>query len=243
MTNPAQKAPKAIVVFSGGLDSTTVLYGVKAQGYQILALTFDYGQRHRIEVEVAKDLCREAGVLEHKIMPLPMTDFGGSSLTSNAMEVPQHDAADIDKVLDANDIPNTYVPARNTLFLSYALAWAEVAQVRDIFVGVNAIDYSGYPDCRPEFIQAFEALANTATRNGVEQPGYYRIHAPLIDLDKDAIIRKGLDLGVDFGLTHSCYNPNQETGAPCGRCDSCLIRIHAFAKLGLTDPRITRYEH
>ena len=217
----------AIVLLSGGLDSATVLAIAKADGYEPLALSFRYGQRHALELEAAQAIAVAAGVREHKIIDMDLRVFGGSALTAN-IAVPQ------DRKLDTTEIPATYVPARNTIFLAYALAYAEVRAARNIFIGVNAIDYSGYPDCRPEYIAAFERMANLATRAGVEGHGV-RIHAPLIDLSKVEIIRRGIELGVDYSLTRSCYDPDQR-GRACGRCDSCHLRQNAFAELGLTDP-------
>ncbi len=218
----------AIVLLSGGLDSATALAIARAEGFEALALSFRYGQRHAIELAAAKKVAAAAGVREHLIVDADLRVFGGSALTDD-INVPK------DREPGTTDeIPITYVPARNTIFLSYALALAEVRGATDIFLGVNAVDYSGYPDCRPEYIAAFEKMAALATRAGVAgQP--VRIHTPLMHLTKDAIIARGLELGVDYGLTRSCYDPDAE-GAACGRCDSCRLRLAAFAKLGLGDP-------
>ncbi|MCB9894721.1 MAG: 7-cyano-7-deazaguanine synthase QueC [Planctomycetes bacterium] len=219
----------AIVLVSGGLDSATVLAMAKADGYLPHALTFDYGQRHDIELQAANAVCASLGVAPPKVIRLDLRAIGGSALTAD-IEVPK------DRPEGAPGIPVTYVPARNTLFLSYALAFAEASGAHDIFVGVNAVDYSGYPDCRPEFIQAFEKLANLATREGVEGR-LIQIHAPLIHLTKAEIIREGTRLGVDYALTHSCYDPVGDLA--CGRCDSCTLRRKGFAEAGINDP--TRY--
>ena len=218
----------AIVLLSGGLDSATVLAIARAEGFGPLALSFRYGQRHAIELEAAKRVAVAAGVREHLIVEIDLRVFGGSALT---------DEIDVPKERDptvGGEIPITYVPARNTIFLSYALALAEVRGAADVFIGVNAVDSSGYPDCRPEYVAAFEKMAALATRAGVEgRP--VRIHAPLMQMTKDAIIARGLELGVDYGLTRSCYDPD-ESGRGCGRCDSCRLRLAAFAKLGRADP-------
>ena len=221
----------AVVLLSGGLDSATVAAIAKDRGFTLHALSFDYGQRHRVELDAAKAVAQHLGVAEHRWAHIDLRTFGHSALTDQ-IDVPK----DRDEA-EMNDIPVTYVPARNTIFLSYAMAWAEVLESNDIFIGVNAVDYSGYPDCRPEFIQAFTRMANLATKAGVE--GHpLTIHTPLIDLPKTEIIQRGLDLGVDYALTHSCYDPDPN-GKPCGRCDSCLLRAHAFRSLGLTDPVLT----
>jgi 7-cyano-7-deazaguanine synthase len=220
----------AVVLVSGGLDSATTLAIARREGFECCALSFDYGQRHRFELEAARRVCAAQQVRPHIVVPLNLRAFGGSALT-----------ADIDVPRDRSDdemsagIPITYVPARNTIFLAIALAWAEVLGAFDIFIGVNAIDYSGYPDCRPEFINAFQDLANLATKAGVERAGRFRIHTPLIQLSKAEIIRQGLELGVDFSLTHSCYDPDAQ-GRPCGRCDSCRLRIRGFEEAGVPDP-------
>jgi 7-cyano-7-deazaguanine synthase len=218
----------AVVLFSGGLDSTTVLALAMSQGYQPFPLTISYGQRHSVEIEAARRSAGNLGVRNHKIVSLDLTAFGGSALTDDII-VPKDNGVD-----DSTDIPVTYVPARNTVMLSLALAYAEVMKADHIFVGVNAVDYSGYPDCRPEYISAFETLANLATKRAVEG-NRITIHAPLIRMSKREIIETGLGLGVDFGLTHSCYDPVDGYRA-CGRCDSCLIRKRAFSELGVEDP-------
>jgi len=226
----------AIILLSGGLDSATCLAIAKQRQFDPLhTLAFDYGQRHRHELAAAAEVAHALGAVEHRVIHIDLRQFGKSALTDQ-IDVPR----DRD-VPAAHDIPITYVPARNTIFLSYALAWAEVLDCRDVFIGVNAVDYSGYPDCRPEFIAAFEAMANLATRMSVEndtEENRFRIHTPLIHLSKAQIIRKGTELGVDYGLTHSCYDPT-ETGLACGRCDSCLLRKKGFTEAGLPDP--TRY--
>ncbi len=214
---------------SGGLDSATVLAIAKSVGYDCYALSFDYGQRHRIELDRARQQSQAQGVKEHAVAKIDLRMFGGSALTSE-IDVPKDRGADD----ISQGIPVTYVPARNTIFLSFALAWAEVLASQDIFLGVNALDYSGYPDCRPEYIQAFEHMANLATKAGVEG-ARYTLHAPLIELTKAQIIERGLALGVDYGLTSSCYDPGP-SGEPCGRCDSCLLRGKGFAEAGATDP-------
>ncbi len=227
MTTPGRKA---VVLLSGGVDSTTTLHIAKSEGFEVYALSFRYGQRHVHELDCAACVARAAGVVRHEVLDVNLRAFGGSALTAD-IAVPKHrDLATI-----GADIPPTYVPARNTVFLALALAWAEALGVADIFIGVNALDYSGYPDCRPEFIAAFEHLANLATKAGVEGQARFRIHTPLIHLTKAQIIRKGLDLGVDFGLTSSCYDPRPD-GSPCGECDSCELRLQGFADLGLHDP-------
>jgi 7-cyano-7-deazaguanine synthase len=218
---------RAVVLLSGGLDSATAAAVAKSEGFELYALTVAYGQRHAREIEAARAVAGAVGVACHRELHVDLAAFGGSALTS-AAAVPK------DRPLDAGDIPVTYVPARNTVFLSLALAWAEVLGARDIFIGVNALDYSGYPDCRPAFIEAFERLARLATRAGVEG-ATVRVHAPLIHLTKAQIIQRGLALGVDYGLTHSCYDPGP-SGRPCGRCDSCLLRARGFAEAGLSDP-------
>jgi 7-cyano-7-deazaguanine synthase len=211
---------------SGGLDSATCLAYARREGYDCFALSFDYRQRHRIELEAAARLAASLGAAKHLIIPIDLRRFGGSALTSD-IEVP--------KAGVSAGIPITYVPARNTIFLALALAWAEVLGSSDIFIGVNAIDYSGYPDCRPEFIGAFEHMANLATKAGVEGRTHMRIHTPLIKLSKSEIIKMGSELGVDFRLTHSCYDPD-ERGRPCGLCDSCRLRLKGFSDAGLEDP-------
>ena len=217
-----------MVLVSGGLDSATVLAMAQHEGFACHALSFRYGQRHVVELESARRVAAAAGV-EHVTVDIDLAAFGGSALTDD-IDVPKHDSAD-----DLGDgIPVTYVPARNTVFLSFALAWAEVLGARHVYIGVSALDYSGYPDCRPEYIAAFEAMANLATRAGVEGAGL-TIHTPLIALTKGDTIRRGLELGVDYGLTWSCYDPSSE-GEACGRCDSCLLRLRGFAQAGVPDP-------
>jgi 7-cyano-7-deazaguanine synthase len=227
---------KAVVLLSGGLDSATVLAIARADGYEPYALSFRYGQRHDVELLAAQRVAAAMGVASHLVADIDLRVFGGSALTAD-IPVPHHDSADD---LDTADIPVTYVPARNTIFLALALAWAETLAASDLFIGANALDYSGYPDCRPEFIAAFEQLANLATKAGVEGRQQLRVHAPLIELTKAQIIRRGLDLGVDYGLTHSCYDPSP-AGRPCGRCDSCLLRSRGFAELGLPDPALAAF--
>ncbi len=221
---------KAVVLLSGGLDSATVLAIAKAEGFEVYALSFAYGQRHSRELECAREVARAGGAREHKTTTIDLRAFGGSALTAD-IDVPKGRSADE----MSTGIPITYVPARNTIFLSFALAWAEVLGCSDIFLGVNALDYSGYPDCRPEYIAAFERLANLATKAGVEGRQTLRIHTPLIAMSKAEIIRKGMELGVDYGLTSSCYDP-LPSGKPCGRCDSCVLRKKGFRENGLVDP-------
>lgn len=224
---------KAVVLFSGGVDSTTVLAIAQQDGYDCAAISFDYGQRHKYELEVARKLAEQMGVTHHIVIPFSLRTIGGSSLTSD-IEVPKgRDEADM-----SIEIPNTYVPARNTIFLSFALGLAEVVGAFDIFIGANAVDYSGYPDCRPAFLKAFEQLADLATKAGVEDEGRFKVHAPLIYMSKAEIIQTGIDLGVDYGLTHSCYDPSDDGGA-CGDCDSCRLRRKGFEEAGVEDP--TRY--
>jgi 7-cyano-7-deazaguanine synthase len=224
------QARRAVVLLSGGLDSATVLAEARAAGYELYALTMQYGQRHAIEIEAARRVARAGGAARHIELEIDLRSFGGSALTSS-LEVPKDRPAEE----MTRGIPLTYVPARNTVFLALALAWAETLAAFDIFLGVNCVDYSGYPDCRPEFLQSFEALANLATRAGVEGAGRFRIHAPLLTLTKEQIIARGLELGVDYSLTHSCYDPSPD-GSACGRCDACQIRRSAFERLGLVDP-------
>lgn len=219
----------AIVLLSGGLDSATTLAVARAEGFDCHALSFDYGQRHRVELESAKRVAQHLGVASHRWITIDLRAFGGSALT-DTIDVPK----DRDEQTMNADIPVTYVPARNTIFLAYAIALAEVLEAVDIFIGVNAVDYSGYPDCRPQFIEAFQTMANLATKSGV-QGHAVQIHTPLIDLPKPDIITQGLDLGVDYGLTHSCYDPAPD-GKPCAHCDSCLLRARAFESLGMIDP-------
>jgi 7-cyano-7-deazaguanine synthase len=220
----------AVVLLSGGLDSATCLAIAKSDGFAPLyTMAFDYGQRHRHELTAAVELAATAGVCEHRVISIDLRQFGGSALTTDAA-VPR----DRDESQMSAGVPVTYVPARNTIFLSYALAWAEVLDAPDVFIGVNAIDYSGYPDCRPEFVEAFERAANLGTNFA----GRFKVHTPLVTLTKAQIIRRGTDLGVDYGRTHSCYDPDA-TGAACGHCDSCLLRKRGFAEAGVPDP--TRY--
>ena len=221
---------KAVCLLSGGLDSSTVLAHARRAGYVCYALSFDYGQRHRAELAAAARVAAALGAVEHRTASIDLRQFGGSALTAD-IAVPKH--ASVSEIASA--IPVTYVPARNTNFLSFALAYAEVLGAKDIFIGVNALDYSGYPDCRPEYIDAFTKMANLATKAGVEGTEPYRIHAPLIELTKAGIIELGTELGLDFRLTHSCYDPDA-TGRPCGHCDSCLLRLKGFAEAGLADP-------
>ena len=222
----------AVVLLSGGLDSATVLAIAREQGFATYALSFRYGQRHRVELDAAARVAEALGVARHVIADIDLRRFGGSALTAD-IAVPHRD-----RVEDLDEgIPVTYVPARNTIFLSFALAWAETLEANDIFIGVNALDYSGYPDCRPEYIEAFTRMANLATKAGVEGRQNLRIHTPLIQLTKAEIIQKGRSLGVDYGLTHSCYDPDR-LGRPCGSCDSCLLRAKGFAEAGLDDPLV-----
>ncbi|MFZ0304075.1 MAG: 7-cyano-7-deazaguanine synthase QueC [Terracidiphilus sp.] len=220
----------AVVLLSGGLDSATVLAIARAQGYEAYALSFSYGQRHVWELEAAKRVAARSGAAQHRIANIDLRAFGGSALTAD-IDVPKGRAPDE----MSHGIPITYVPARNTIFLSFALAWAEVLGASDIFIGVNALDYSGYPDCRPEFIEAFEKMANLATKAGVEGRQHLKIHTPLIAMTKAQIIAKGLELGVDYSLTSSCYDPGPH-GEPCGGCDSCLLREKGFRENGIEDP-------
>jgi 7-cyano-7-deazaguanine synthase len=225
--------PKAVVLLSGGLDSATVLAIAHAEGFEPYALSFRYGQRHSVELDAAKRVAKSQGAANHVIADIDLRTFGGSALTAD-IPVPHHETAED---LDDTQIPITYVPARNTVFLSFALAWAETLGSSDIFIGVNALDYSGYPDCRPEYIEAYEKMANLATKAGVEGRQELKIHTPLIELTKAQTIQRGLDLGVDYSLTHSCYDP-AEGGRACGTCDSCLLRGRGFAELGLVDPAL-----
>lgn len=224
--------PPAVVLLSGGLDSATVLAIARAEGFAPIALSFRYGQRHAVELQAAAAVAEAQGVAEHRVVEIDLRAFGGSALTAD-IPVPLDGAAD-----GPSAIPITYVPARNTIFLSFALALAEVRGAMDIFIGVNAVDYSGYPDCRPEYIAAYERMAGLATRAGVEGAPV-RIHAPLLYLTKDQIIRRGLDLGVDYALTRSCYAPDA-AGRACGRCESCRLRLAAFKRLGMVDPAAYR---
>ena len=217
---------KAVVLYSGGLDSTTCLAMAKSEGFTPYAISFSYGQRHSYELKVAKANATRLGAAEHLVVDFDLRLMGGSALTAD-IAVPKGGIAE--------DIPVTYVPARNTIFLSFGLGWAEVLGAADIFIGVNALDYSGYPDCRPEYIEAYEAMANLATKAGVEGSRHFRIHTPLISLTKAEIIQRGIALGVDYSLTHSCYDPSPE-GLSCGKCDSCRLRIKGFDEAGLKDP-------
>lgn len=221
---------KAVVLLSGGLDSTTVLAVAKDQGFEAYAISFRYGQRHVVELDAARRVAKAAGVARHVVCDIDLRVFGGSALTGED-DVPKHETAED---LPDGGIPVTYVPARNTVFLSYALAYAEVIGAADIFIGVSALDYSGYPDCRPEYIAAYEEMAGLATRAGVEGQGL-KIHAPLIDRTKGETVQIGMRLGVDYSLTSSCYDPD-DRGRPCGHCDSCLLRLRGFAAVGLKDP-------
>jgi len=216
----------AVCLLSGGLDSATCLALARREGFQCYALSFDYGQRHRVELAAAAKIAASFGAAKHLIVPIDLRLFGGSALTGDV---------DVPKSGVTEGIPVTYVPARNTVFLSFALAWAEVLSCSDIFIGVNAVDYSGYPDCRPEFIEAFERMANLATKTGVEGRTHVHIHTPLIHLSKSEIIKLGGELGLDFRLTHSCYDPDEQRRA-CGLCDSCRLRLKGFAEAGIKDP-------
>jgi 7-cyano-7-deazaguanine synthase len=222
--------PKAVVLLSGGVDSTTALAVAKADGFELFALTFRYGQRHKIEIEAAEKVAKTSGVIRHVVLDIDLKQFGGSALTA---DLPVPKARTLNEI--GHGIPITYVPARNTIFLSFALAWSEVLGANDIYLGVNALDYSGYPDCRPEYIAAYEQMAHLATKAGVEGRHNLRIHTPLINLTKADIIRKGFALGVDYGMTSSCYDPSP-VGEPCGQCDSCLLRLKGFAESGTNDP-------
>ncbi|AIS16816.1 7-cyano-7-deazaguanine synthase QueC [Pseudomonas rhizosphaerae] len=228
MNHTIEQQKKAVILLSGGLDSATVVAMAKDQGYACYTMSFDYGQRHRAELNAAARVARDLGVVQHKVIGLNLDGMGGSALTDTSIDVPE---------TLGEGIPVTYVPARNTVFLSLALGWAEVLEARDIFIGVNAVDYSGYPDCRPEFIEAFERLANLATKAGVEGNGF-TIQAPLQNMSKAEIVKAGVELGVDYGLTVSCYQANDE-GQACGKCDSCRLRAEGFTAAGVSDP--TRY--
>jgi 7-cyano-7-deazaguanine synthase len=225
---------KAVCLLSGGLDSATCLAYAGREGYETYALSFDYGQRHRVELDAARLVAQALGARSHRTATIDLRAFGHSALTDD-IDVPKGR----DEAQMGTGIPITYVPARNTIFLSFALAWAEVLEASDIFIGVNALDYSGYPDCRPEFIEAFERMANLATKTGVEGRTHVRIHTPLIQLSKADIVRLGIDLGVPFGLTHSCYDPDA-AGRPCGECDSCVLRAKGFRESGIADPALLR---
>ena len=221
---------KAVILLSGGLDSTTALAIAKEQNYDCYALSFDYGQKQRSELESSISIAKKTNVIEHRIMKISLSDIGGSALTDKAIDVPKH--------VESEEIPITYVPARNTIFLSFALAWAEVVNSQTIFIGVNALDYSGYPDCRPEFIEAFETMANLATKQSVEG-NRIQIKTPLINMTKAEIIAKGLSLGVDYSETTSCYDANA-LGEACGECDACVLRKNGFSNANVVDP--TRYQ-
>lgn len=221
---------KAIVLLSGGLDSATTLGIARKMGFQCYAMTFRYGQRHAIEIEASKRIVVVNNVIEQRLIDLDLAQFGGSALTDHDLDVPKNR-----ENIQESEIPITYVPARNTIFLSYGLAWAEVLGVWDIFIGVNMTDYSGYPDCRGEFIEAFENMANLATAAAVGGKAKYTIHTPIIEMSKAEIIKHGTEIGVDYSLTHSCYDPD-DSGKPCGQCDSCKLRLKGFAEAGLTDP-------
>ncbi|TKJ33196.1 MAG: 7-cyano-7-deazaguanine synthase QueC [Planctomycetes bacterium B3_Pla] len=225
----AQK--RAVILLSGGLDSATTLAVARSEGYRCYALTFAYGQRHKREIDAAKKVAQSLGAAEHRLIEIDLAAFGGSALTDPAIDVPK-DRTGLDGLIQ---IPLTYVPARNTIFLSYTLAWAEVLGAFDIFIGVNSTDYSGYPDCRAEFIAAFEKTANLATAAAVEGKGRYNIHTPIIKMTKARIILAGTKLGVDYSLTHSCYDPDEQ-GRSCGKCDSCRLRLKGFAEAGIEDP-------
>lgn len=229
----SQEKSRAVVLLSGGLDSATVLAMALQQGYEVNAISFNYGQRHLFELTRARDLAKKAGVKNHIVVDINLAQFGGSALTTD-IDVPKHERAEE----IGNEIPVTYVPARNTVFLSLALAYAETLGALDIFIGVNALDYSGYPDCRPEFIAAYEQMANLATKAGVEGTQKLKIHTPLIDLSKAEIIQRGLELGVDYAGTISCYDPTAE-GQPCQHCDACLLRMRGFEQNGITDPSLS----
>ena len=226
----SNEKPRAVVLLSGGLDSATTLALAREDGYECYALTFRYGQRHDVEIEAARRIGARLGVAQHIVAEIDLRQFGGSALTGD-LPVPKERA--LDEI--GRGIPITYVPARNTIFLSFALAWAEVLAANDIFIGVNALDYSGYPDCRPEYIEAYQRMANLATKAGVEGRQCVMIHTPLIQLSKAQIIAQGLALGVDFALTITCYDPSPE-GAACGRCDACLLRLKGFSANGIDDP-------
>jgi 7-cyano-7-deazaguanine synthase len=222
---------RAVALASGGLDSSTAIAIARKQGFDIHALSFDYGQRHRCELDASKRVMQSLGITRHVIATIDLRAWGGSALTADIAVPKGRDTG-------SGEIPATYVPARNTIFLSFALGWCEVLQAEDIFIGVNAIDYSGYPDCRPEFLSAFEKLAGMATKAGVEGAAKYRIHAPLLHMTKAQIILAGIEAGVDFSLTHSCYDPSRD-GLACGACDSCILRRRGFEEAGVPDP--TRY--
>jgi 7-cyano-7-deazaguanine synthase len=227
---------RAVCLLSGGLDSSTCLAWARREGFECYALSFDYGQRHKVELRAAERVAKELGVQQHITVRVDLRAFGGSALTSDDIAVPKHKTVED---LPQGGIPVTYVPARNTVFLSYALAWAEGLEASDVVIGVNAVDYSGYPDCRPEFIRAFEAMANLATKAGVEGRTRLQIHTPLIELSKAGIVQMALECGLDPAWTHSCYDPDED-GHACGECDSCLLRSKGFEEAGLKDPAVTR---
>lgn len=231
MTMPADQKPKAVVLLSGGLDSTTVLAIAGSQGYECCCLSFQYGQRQQIELAKARKSVASRGITRHLVLNIDLDAIGGSALTSSAWDVPKNRAT----VDGESEIPVTYVPARNTVFLAYATSWAEVLGARDIFIGVNVLDFSGYPDCRPAFLEAFEKVANLGTRAGVLGENHFKIHAPLLHLNKKEIIERGTALGVDYSCTHSCYDPDG-TGRACGACDACRLRLKGFAEAGQKDP-------
>ena len=233
--NKASRKGEAIVLLSGGLDSATTAAWALAEGYSVSAISFDYGQRHRIELQAAKAVANDLGISEHITLAIDLAAFGGSALVDQSIAIPKNRSEDV----ISNGIPVTYVPARNTVFLSLALALAETRNASSIILGVNSIDYSGYPDCRPEFLNAFESLANLATKSGVEGT-HLTVLAPLVSLTKPEIIRLGLSLHVDYGLTTSCYDP-KESGQPCGECDSCLIRAAGFGAVNIPDPRVAAF--
>lgn len=221
---------RAVVLLSGGLDSATAAADAKMRNFALFALTFEYGQRHAYEVRAARRVAKALGVEQHIVLPIDLRVFGGSALTSDVAVPKDRSLQEI-----SGGIPSTYVPARNTIFLAYAIAWAEVLEANDIFIGVNCVDYSGYPDCRPEYIAAFQAMAQLATKAGVEGEETLTIHTPLLTLSKEAIIRRGLELGMDYALTSSCYDPSPD-GLACGRCDACALRVAGFEKAGVPDP-------
>lgn len=235
MTNAPSSRPRAVVLLSGGLDSTTVLAIAREQGFEPYALSFHYGQRHIQELVAAESVARSQGVVKHVVAQIDLREFGGSALTADIAVPKGRTAVDM-----SGGIPITYVPARNTVFLSFALAWAETLGASDIFIGVNALDYSGYPDCRPEYIAAYETMANLATKAGVEGLQKLKIHTPLISLTKAQIVQEGMRLGVDYSETSSCYDPGED-GKPCGACDSCVLRAKGFAEAGLKDPLYIRF--
>jgi 7-cyano-7-deazaguanine synthase len=225
--------PRAVILLSGGLDSATVLAIARADGFDCYALSFRYGQRHAVELAAAGRVAASLGAIRHEIVDIDLRTFGGSALTDAGIAVPHHDGS----AAGSAEIPITYVPARNTIFLSFGLAWAEVLGADDLFFGASAVDYSGYPDCRPEYVAAYERMANLATKAAVTGERPFRVRAPLMELTKAQTIRRGLELGVDYGLTHSCYDPGPDA-APCGTCDSCLLRQRGFAEAGVPDPAL-----